>query len=140
MWYVENRYKYAICINLTTTCWDYRNFSQADAVDRQEIIGKWLFLSFIYLFMKILTKKKHCDEEKRHFNDKKINKLYIFVGRWIDFNRLKSQRLDELYDVYWGDWEKNVMTLENVHKNKIIFVGVFFSFLRRFFVNRFFVV
>lgn len=48
MWYVENRYKYAICINLTTTCWDYRNFSQADAVDRQEIIGRFCFLLFLF--------------------------------------------------------------------------------------------
>lgn len=61
MWYVENRYKYAICINLTTTCWDYRNFSQADAVDRQEIIGKWLFMlgfchfSSIFFFFLIQT-------------------------------------------------------------------------------------
>lgn len=45
MLYFEGQYQYAICIDLVTTCWDYRNFSQADAVDRQEIIGELNFLS-----------------------------------------------------------------------------------------------
>lgn len=39
--YFEGHFQYAICIDLVTTCWDHRNFSQADAIDRQEIIGKW---------------------------------------------------------------------------------------------------
>lgn len=40
MLYFTGHYQYAICIDLVTTCWDKRNFSQADAVDQQEIIGK----------------------------------------------------------------------------------------------------
>lgn len=39
MMYFEGEYKYAICMDLVTTCWDHRNFSNADAIDRQEIIG-----------------------------------------------------------------------------------------------------
>lgn len=39
--YFQGEFKYAICIDLVTTCWDHRNFSQADAIERQEIIGKF---------------------------------------------------------------------------------------------------
>lgn len=62
MMYFEGQYQYAICIDLVTTCWDHRNFSQADAIDRQEIIGTWyvilfflfwLFLLFSFLFLQI---------------------------------------------------------------------------------------
>lgn len=40
MLHFEGHYQYAICIDLVTTCWEHRNLSQTDAVDRQEIIGK----------------------------------------------------------------------------------------------------
>ncbi|XP_031636302.1 ERI1 exoribonuclease 2-like [Contarinia nasturtii] len=36
--YFQGQFQYAICIDFVTTCWDHRNFSQADAIDRQEII------------------------------------------------------------------------------------------------------
>lgn len=40
MMYFGCDYKYAICIDMVTTCWDTQNLMNADAIDRQEIIGK----------------------------------------------------------------------------------------------------
>lgn len=38
--YFDCDYKYAICMDLVATCWDTQNLMNADAIDRQEIIGK----------------------------------------------------------------------------------------------------
>lgn len=37
--YFESEFKYAICIDLVTTLWNHTNLTNADEIDRQEIIG-----------------------------------------------------------------------------------------------------
>lgn len=51
--YFQGQFQYAICIDLVTTCWDHTNFSSADAIDRQEIIGKHQ-LSTWFFFRRLL--------------------------------------------------------------------------------------
>lgn len=47
--YFESEFKYAVIIDMVTTSWSYQNFSNADAIDRQEIIGEWKnFINFFY--------------------------------------------------------------------------------------------
>lgn len=40
MMYFESEFKYAICTDLLTTSWSHHNLSNADEIDRQEIIGE----------------------------------------------------------------------------------------------------
>lgn len=49
--YFESEFKYAVIIDLVTTSWSYQNFSNADAIDRQEIIGEWKILINFFLFI-----------------------------------------------------------------------------------------
>lgn len=51
--YFESEFKYAVIIDFVTTSWSTQNFSNADAIDRQEIIGEWkkclnFFLQFFF--------------------------------------------------------------------------------------------
>lgn len=48
--YFESEFKYAVIIDLVTTSWSYQNFSNADAIDRQEIIGEWKILIIFSFF------------------------------------------------------------------------------------------
>lgn len=58
MLFFNGHYQYAICIDMVTTCWDKKNYSQADEVDRQEIIGINILLllalhSILHIFISI---------------------------------------------------------------------------------------
>lgn len=61
--YFECDYKYAICIDFVTTCWDTQDLMNADAIDRQEIIGKL---------------SGHCHEKKIQKKTKKIFSVFDF--------------------------------------------------------------
>lgn len=70
--YFESEFKYAVIIDLVTTSWSYQNFSNADAIDRQEIIGEWkiliifffLFFSSCFFFVKLWKNREisACDK------------------------------------------------------------------------------
>lgn len=56
--YFESEFKYAVIIDLVTTSWSYQNFSNADAIDRQEIIGEWkILINFFCLFFFVFVER-----------------------------------------------------------------------------------
>lgn len=104
--YFQGQFQYAICIDLVTTSWDHRNFSQADAIDRQEIIGKCknyqklkkkLFSAIRSIFFAFCLFLSSCQSSLHSFFLNSFNffccwsRLPLYISFWSVFQTINSR-------------------------------------------------